>query len=387
MSASQPQTIAFALPHLKAGGIEVVVKSLLCSLDRSRWSPLLILNRREGELLAALPPDVPVLSCGGGGLLLRARALARLLRRHPAALLYSGTNAMNLSAVMAVAMLPRRQRPRLVISEHTTASDYLAKARHPWLRGLLIRGLYPRADRLAVPLEAIGTGWQAALHLPGPPLACLPNPVLDRAGLDRLRDDPPARVPGRIVAAGRLIPDKGHDVLLQAFAGVQKTLPQTELLIYGTGPEAPALEALAQQLGIAGRVRLMGYSADLLRDFARAELAVLPSLREGFGNVAVETLAAGTPLVATRCLGPEAILQGGKLGTLVPPGDAEALAHAMTKALQTPPDSRQLAMGRAAAAKYQVTFAALAFDSFASGLLSPVESAQTAAGRKAAGIR
>ncbi|MFY0311273.1 glycosyltransferase [Leisingera sp. D0M16] len=387
MNAAQPQTIAFALPHLKAGGIEVVVKSLLCSLDRRRWAPVLILNRCEGELLKALPGDVPVLSCGGRGLLPRAWALARLLRQQRAALVYSGTNAMNLSAVLAVAMLPPKQRPRLVISEHTTAEDYLAKARHPWLRKLLIRVLYPRADRLAVPLEAIGTGWQAALSLPGPPAASLPNPVLDGAELARLRDNAPARLPGRIVAAGRLIPDKGHDVLIRAFADVQKALPQTELLIYGTGPERAALEALVQQLGLGGKVRLMGYSADLLRDFARAELAVLPSRREGFGNVAVEAMAAGTPLVASRCLGPQAILQDGTLGELVPPGDVQALAQTMIRSLQTPPDERRLALARAAADAYRVTVAAQAFDNFASGLLAPDAPHPAVASRKAAGIR
>ncbi|WP_052269499.1 glycosyltransferase [Leisingera sp. ANG-M6] len=387
MNAIQPQTLTFALPHLKAGGIEMVVKALLCNLDRSRWAPVLILNRAEGELLAQLPPDVPMLNCGGGGLLQRSRALARLLRKHPAAVLYSGTNAMNLSAVLAVSLLPPHLQPKLVISEHTTAETYLATARHPLLRKLLIRALYPRADHLAVPLHAIGEGWQDALNLPGPPLACLPNPVLNEADLDRLRRDPPARVPGRIVAAGRLIPDKGHDVLIRAFAEVRRATPGAKLLIYGTGPQHPSLKTLAQDLGVADHVHLMGYSSDLLRDFARAELAVLPSLREGFGNVAVEALAAGTPLVASRCLGPEAILQGGKLGVLVPPGDADALAAAILKGMQSRPDAEILARGQEAAIKYKIPSAVAAFDKFASGILRADGAVPLQPARKAADIR
>ncbi|MBY6140861.1 glycosyltransferase [Leisingera daeponensis] len=383
----QPQRIAFALPHLKAGGIEMVVKSLLCSLDRSRWAPLLILNRAEGELLAQLPSDLPMLACGGKGLLLRASAMARMLRKHPPAVLYAGTNAMNLSAVLAVCLLPLRIRPRLIISEHTTAENYLAGARHPRLRKTLIRMLYPRADRLAVPLQEIGEGWIEALALPGPPLACLPNPVLNASELDRLHRDPPNRRQGRIVAAGRLIPDKGHDVLIRAFAQVRQAWPGTRLLIYGTGPQRSALEALARSLGLSDHVRLMGYSPDLLREFARAELAVLPSLREGFGNVAVEALAAGTPLIASRCPGPEAILQGGKLGVLVPPGDANALAGAILEALRSPPEQNLLACGQEAAAAYLEERAALAFDRFASGLLSADSPPHSTAGRKAAGIR
>lgn len=371
MTSNHPRRIAFALPHLKAGGIEVVVRSLLGGLERSRWAPMLILNRCEGELLDSVPADVPVLSCGDQGMLPRARALAGLLRRQRVELLYSGTNAMNLSAVLAVALMRRRFRPRLVISEHTTAESYLAKARQPRLRRLLIRVLYPQADCLAVPLEGIGKGWQQALRLPGPPLACLPNPVLEEAALARLQAEPPKRVPGRIVAAGRLIEDKGHDVLMSAFAEVLKAHRHAELLIYGSGPGQAALEAQAQALGIADRVHLMGYSKDLLRDFARAELAVLPSLREGFGNVAVEALAAGTPLVASRCLGPEAILQGGKLGILVPPGDAPALAAAITGALAQPKDARVLKEAQVAARHYLAQAAVQCFDSFASGMLAP----------------
>lgn len=153
---------------------------------------------------------------------------------------------------------------------------------------------------------------------------------------------------------------------------MQHTLPQAELLIYGQGPEKPELQALAQQLGVTEHVRLMGYSANLLRDFARAELAVLPSLREGFGNVAVEALAADTPLVASRCLGPDAILQGGRHDVLVPPGDAAALAQAMLQVLRNPPTAAQLENTRQATRPYEAANAALAFEDFARGLVSPV---------------
>ena len=384
MPVSQPHRIAFALPHLKAGGIEVVVRSLLRGLDRSRWAPMLILNRREGELLEGVPGDIPVLGCGGRSMLPRAWALARLLRQHRAELVYSGTNAMNLSAALAVSLMPRQRRPRLVISEHTTVENYLAKARHQHLRRLLIRMLYPRADHLAVPLEAIGRGWQQALALAGPPLACLPNPVLEEAALAQLLAQPPERVPGRIVAAGRLIADKGHDVLIRAFAKVLAAHPQAELLIYGSGPEKPALAQLARSLGIADRVHLMGYSSDLLRDFARAELAVLPSLREGFGNVAVEALAAGTPLIASRCLGPEAILQGGKLGLLVPPGNVPELASAIKDALGGPGDARLREDARAAMHPYRIKTAVQAFETLASGLLAPSGSVAPDVGSSAA---
>lgn len=369
MVEQSPSKIAFALPHLKAGGIETVVLAVLSGLDRNRWQPLLILNQQTGELLAKVPADVPVVGCGGHGMLRRAWSLATLLRHHQPALLYSGTNAMNLSAILAAQLLARRNRPRLVISEHTTADNYLAGARHAWLRKALVQRLYPRADRLVAPLASLGVGWVQAAQLTGPPVVTLPNPVLDLATLKQLQSNPPNRVAGRIMAAGRLVADKGHDVLIQAFAQVQKLYPHTELLIYGQGPDHTSLLQLAQELGIGQRVSLMGYSNTLLRDFATAQLAVLPSRREGFGNVAVEAMAAGTPLIASSCPGPQAILQAGRLGTLVPPGDVDALAQAMATSLRQPPLLSQLERAREAVTPYVHEQAVRAFDALATELV------------------
>lgn len=134
----------------------------------------------------------------------------------------------------------------------------------------------------------------------------------------------------RFVSVGRLVPEKGHDVLLEAFARVAGEIPGARLTIVGDGVRRTALESQAASLGIGDRVRFTGALAgdDLAAELAGADVFVLPSRSEGFGVVLVEALATGMPVVATRCGGPEDIVAD-DMGLLVEPGEPDALARGM----------------------------------------------------------
>ena len=115
------------------------------------------------------------------------------------------------------------------------------------------------------------------------------------------------------------------------------------LCILGEGSERTALETQVHALGLEGRVLLPGYKSDPAPYYARADLFVLSSDHEGFGNVIVEALDHGVPVVSTDCpSGPREILQEGKYGTLVPVGDVDALAQAMLATLHAPHDPAAL---------------------------------------------
>lgn len=150
-----------------------------------------------------------------------------------------------------------------------------------------------------------------------------------------------------IVAIGRLVPQKGFDALLRAFARVAERRPDWSLTIFGDGPARVELTALAAELGIADRVAMPGQAHDVQERLRRASLFVLSSRFEGFPNALIEAMAAGTAVVATRCpSGPSEILRDCAPAILVPVDDVAAMATAIEAMLDD--RERRLACGRAA---------------------------------------
>ena len=142
----------------------------------------------------------------------------------------------------------------------------------------------------------------------------------------------------RLLAVGNLIPIKDYSTLLAAFALLRQRV-DAQLLILGEGNCRNELEAQATKLGIEGSLYMLGFVKDPSPYYHRADLHILSSAGEGFGNVIVEALAAGTPVVSTDCpSGPREILCNGKFGRLVPVGDASKMAWAMAESLATAPD-------------------------------------------------
>ena len=164
-------------------------------------------------------------------------------------------------------------------------------------------------------------------------------------------------VAGRISSVGRLVPKKGFDVLIRACAIAARKGADFELRIVGSGPGREQLESLARSEGIESRVTFVGACSQLevAKELSRAEIFALAPLvmpdgdRDGIPNVILEAMAAGVPVVATEVSGiPEVILDG-RTGRLVPEGDAERLAGALTDLLGDAAERDRLgAAGKAA---------------------------------------
>jgi glycosyltransferase involved in cell wall biosynthesis len=134
-----------------------------------------------------------------------------------------------------------------------------------------------------------------------------------------------------VVTCGRLILLKNHRLLLKAFRDVQARQP-SRLVILGEGPERPALEALAQELGIAEHVSFLGFQANPFKFMARAVVFALSSDTEAFPCVIQEAMACGVPVISADCdYGPREIITDGRNGLLVPPGDQAALTAAIVR--------------------------------------------------------
>jgi glycosyltransferase involved in cell wall biosynthesis len=135
----------------------------------------------------------------------------------------------------------------------------------------------------------------------------------------------------RLLCVGRLIPIKGHIVLLRAFAEARKQLPDLELDIAGRGPLEPALKALAAELGIQSSVHFLGHVSPIQSAIEGAAAVVVPSMGEGFGMVALEAMERARPVIAANIGGLGELVRDGETGVLVPAGEAGPLTDAIVR--------------------------------------------------------
>jgi glycosyltransferase involved in cell wall biosynthesis len=201
---------------------------------------------------------------------------------------------------------------------------------------------YKGFDHLVANTEDIAD-WIVDQGWPAGRVSCIPNfaaappdgePV-DRAGLDT-----PAEAP-LLLSMGRLHENKAHDVSLQALA----QLPGAYLWIAGVGPLEAKLKGMAEALGVASRVRFLGWRTDASALYRTADVCVFPSRFEPLGNVVIQAWAHGLPVVAAESQGPKALIRDGDDGLLVPIDDADALAERIRRLLAEP-----MLRGRLAAA-------------------------------------
>ncbi len=135
----------------------------------------------------------------------------------------------------------------------------------------------------------------------------------------------------RLLCVGRLIPIKGHIVLLRAFAEAKQQIPALELDVAGRGPMEPALRALARELGVIDSVRFLGYVSPIQEAIERSAIVVVPSMGEGFGMVALEAMERARPVIAAAVGGLGELVRDGETGRLVAPGEPEPLASAIVE--------------------------------------------------------
>ncbi len=135
----------------------------------------------------------------------------------------------------------------------------------------------------------------------------------------------------QLLCVGRLIPIKGHLVLLRALAQARSRVSGVTLAVAGRGPLEPALRMYARELGLEDAVDFLGFVSPVQKAIADAAIVVVPSLGEGFGMVALEAMERARPVIASAVGGLPEIVVDGETGIVVPPGDAEALAEAIVR--------------------------------------------------------
>jgi len=254
--------------------------------------------------------------------------------------------------VACAARFISRHKPVLLIGAHNSFSAKLAapdNVKDKYLLRPLSSLFFSGAEAIVSVSRGVSDDLANSLRLPAAKLHVIYNPVVSRDLLQKARMPLSHRWLGErserpyktLLTVGRLVEQKAYDVLLNAFA----RLPNREryrLVIVGDGPLAEPLKILALALGISGWVDFVGYDMNPYRYMAKADLFVMSSIWEGLGNVLIEAMACGCPVVATDCpYGPSEILESGTYGYLAPLKDPQALADAIVSAFQCEKASTQ----------------------------------------------
>jgi GalNAc-alpha-(1->4)-GalNAc-alpha-(1->3)-diNAcBac-PP-undecaprenol alpha-1,4-N-acetyl-D-galactosaminyltransferase len=347
--------VALLISSLGPGGAERVMSLLADGLVARGHEVSLITLSHAGKDFYALDPRVQRRGLGLLGdsthllsaihaNIRRIRALRRAIRTAAPEVVLAFVTHMNVLALIACVGL----RARVVVSERVDPTSHSEGRLWQALRTLT----YRRADAVVVQTESVAR-WFRARSWRRERVIVIPNPVMRAAESAQAQLLPPRPF---VLGAGRLVHQKGFDILIRAFGLLAAGTPQLRLVIAGEGPDAQQLRQLAAALGLESRVLFLGNVENLSALMRSAEAFVLSSRYEGFPNVLLEALASGLPVVSTDCpSGPREILRDGEFGLLVPCENPPALADALRRVATDADLRRRLSgMGSRATAAYAV---------------------------------
>jgi glycosyltransferase involved in cell wall biosynthesis len=326
--------IAILLPDLNGGGAERLHIKLANYWYGRGFSVDFVLMNSRGDLIELVADGLGIIDLGAARIRHVVIPLVKYLRKvRPDILLVA---MWPLTSIAALSWLIAGRPSRLYLSDHAHLSiSCLAETNtHPWLLANSIRWTYSFAHGIIAVSEGVK---QDLCRLGGfaPSKVCvIYNPAANGASSERLPSRDSKELWGEgfnfhILSVGTLKAQKDHATLIRAFAMLPKFLI-AKLIILGEGKLREELEELIRELRLQNEVELPGFVIDPSPWFRSADLFVLSSGYEGFGNVIVEALEHGVPVVSTDCLsGPAEILEYGKYGKLVPVHDHVSLAAAM----------------------------------------------------------
>jgi len=355
--------IMFYTHGLVDGGAERLWTCLATAFKARGYNVVFVQDFEADDNRSNLDPSIPLLTLGKGHFSATWR-LAEILRAETPDLAISAVGGSNTKLLLAkwIANVPTR----VVISYHG-----YNEWRSGWLSWITYLSL-PLLSRLADRTVAVSEGlrhelvyrWRAndartvTIHNPVffPETAPVPS-AAELAARDNV-----------VLAVGRFVPEKDFITLIRAFARVRT--PDARLVILGKGPQGNLLKREITRHGLTSRVALPGYSREPWKYYAAAKCFALSSVSEPFGNVVVEALAYGLPVVATACSGPLEILKHGLFGRIVSLRDEVQLAHAIEDTLADPGDPQRR---RERADTFSFAVRVPAYEALVEGVLSDAE--------------
>lgn len=349
------------VPNLGGGGAERTMLNICTHLDRGSFEPVLVMGEKKGPYCSQIPQDVLAISMDEAHMRRCISKLVSIIRFVKPNIVFSTLTHMNVVSIAAHSM--SKSTSRVVVREasvYNEASTQMSKSRRNLL-DIMVKTYYRKADAVVFLSEGATDDFAKTFSsIDDSKYRVVHNPV-DIRRISKMKQEPieaqwwPSNK-RTIIAAGRLNTVKGYNYLLEAMKIVLQSLPDTRLVVMGSGEEEENLRAYSRQLGINESVAFVGFQENPFKYIAKSDVFVLSSLWEGFANVVVEAMACGVPVIATDCpYGPREIIQDEVTGILVPTRDSQSLALSIIGVLEAPQLAHKLvANGRVRANDFDV---------------------------------
>ncbi len=345
MNNSKKYRFAFIIPNLDYGGAEKTCATFVNELSRLGHSCKIFLseetnNYRLNPVISTEIINRFTKKRGPGKLLFLFRyysKLAEAIQKFAPDILVSSLQLANIQTLIALKLIPAQKRPFCIIRQEGV---------FPTPPGFLARKLYPTADRIIAVSEGLRKYLLENIALPPDKVTTLYNPCnlneVETLSLQEVDHPWFASTIPIIINVARLVEQKDHETLVRAFQKVllKKT---ARLLIVGDGPLKIKLETMVAKLELNDSVCFLGFENNPYRYVSKAKVFVLTSRSEGFGNVILEAMSCGTPVISTDCpWGPKEIIEHGQSGYLVPLGDEATLTKRILSVLEQDPPTDSL---------------------------------------------
>jgi len=332
MSTKTKKVMLFS-PSLSGGGAERVMLNVALELSRLGYEVDFVVKNDWQQSRYEVPPSFQAFNLDAHKLLDTAIKLARRIKTSKPAIVITALESLGLAAILAKGLL--RHKPIVVPSVHTMLETWYRELPSPHTKRYrnLIKHLYPYADHIIAVSQGAKDEILAIAKLNQDKVSVLYNPVIADDTLKSI--DQPVEHPWFTakktvaIAVGRLVREKNYPLMLRAIAEARKHI-DLHLIVLGEGELRASLEEEAQALGIADYVDFHGFVNHPLAYVGKSDMFLLTSSWEGLGNVLIEAMATGTPIISTDCeSGPREVLENGKWGILVPPNNVDSFTKAI----------------------------------------------------------
>ncbi|MBN2711466.1 MAG: glycosyltransferase [Planctomycetes bacterium] len=332
--------LVFLMPSLGGGGAERVASILIPYFHKAFDLTLILI---ENDRAYEIPDNIKVETLSGkiSGLghllraplhLLKLRGLLKKIKPHAVLSFMEEANILN-------CILAGKHGRKTILSQRVDPDrQYAGKGILGKAIVFASRRLYPRAEHIITVSEGIRKTLEAGYGINSGKITAIGNPIPYDTIIQAQSKTSANCESDFILHVGRLkLPQKGLDVLLEAFTKVHHQNHKLKLILAGDGPDREQLQSMARSLDIDTNVVFSGWQENVPAWLSKAKLFVLASRWEGWPNAMNEALACGCPVIATDCQsGPREILDNGKYGTLVAVDDAEEMAKAIIDQLANP---------------------------------------------------